>query len=112
MFRQQPVNLNICYNDSINCNLAGMQNTIKKERYIFMDLGRLYSDIMRRGQNSVLSGKEYVDKTIGDYSDTRMGLTLVIRPTIEIQNEMVIAIYMRKWDIKPLVQKYDKTTKV
>ncbi|MCI6464320.1 MAG: 2'-5' RNA ligase family protein [Lactobacillus johnsonii] len=53
-----------------------------------MDLERLYSDIMRRGQNSVLSGKEYVDKTIDDCSDTRMGLTLVIRPTMEIQNEI------------------------
>ena len=39
-----------------------------------MDLELLYLDIMRRGQNSVLSGKEYVDKTIGDYLFIRRNL--------------------------------------
>lgn len=53
-----------------------------------MDLNNLYEDIMKRGQESILQGNEYVDLTINDCQDTRMGITLVIRPTQYIQDKV------------------------
>ena len=53
-----------------------------------MELDSLYEGIMIRGIDSVRKQKEYVDHHIDDMADTRMGITLVIRPTAEI-NERI-----------------------
>ena len=44
------------------------------------DLEALYDDITDRNRSQILAGHEYIDTTIDDPGDTRMGLTLTIRP--------------------------------
>lgn len=57
-----------------------------------MELTQLYADIMKRGTDAILLGREQIDDFIDDDTDTRMGLTLVIRPPHEIKERMVSAI--------------------
>lgn len=45
-----------------------------------VDLAALYAGITKQNRDALLAGDEYVDQTIDDPDDTRMGLTLTIRP--------------------------------
>ncbi|MBP1756886.1 MAG: hypothetical protein H6Q59_3284, partial [Firmicutes bacterium] len=45
-----------------------------------MELDSLYEGILVRGIDCVRKHKEYIDHHIDDAADTRMGITLVIRP--------------------------------
>lgn len=65
-----------------------------------MDLELLYADIMNRGKNKILLSEEATDKTIDDSKDSRMGLTLVIRPPYELQERMCTVINELE-DIEP-----------
>lgn len=53
-----------------------------------MELDALYDGIMTRGMDRIRDQKEYVDHSIDDPSDTRMGITLVIRPSDEINKRI------------------------
>lgn len=48
-----------------------------------IELEAIYQSIYDKGRNAIQNYKEYIDETIDDPLDTRMGLTLTIRPCIE-----------------------------
>lgn len=54
-----------------------------------INLDELYQSIYEKGVNAITNHNEYVDLTIDDSSDTRMGLTLTIRPHAE--NDGIVA---------------------
>ncbi len=54
-----------------------------------MELESLYEGIMNKGFTAMENQKEYVDNFIGDETDTRMGISLVIRPPKVLKTEIM-----------------------
>lgn len=48
-----------------------------------IDLDSIYLGIYEKGRNAIQNQKEYIDPMIDNLSDTRMGLTVTIRPCVE-----------------------------
>ncbi|WP_195987042.1 2'-5' RNA ligase family protein [Clostridium sp. D53t1_180928_C8] len=54
-----------------------------------MKLENLYESIMNKGITAIENNKEYVDSLIEDKTDTRMGITLAIRPSENLKKEIM-----------------------
>lgn len=52
----------------------------------------LYNSINDNGVSNICQGREYIDTTIDSVNDTRMGLTLLIRPDEEVKQNLQKAI--------------------
>ena len=52
----------------------------------------IYLGIYEKGRNAIQNQKEYIDPMIDNLSDTRMGLTVTIRPCVENEGLEIMKI--------------------
>lgn len=66
----------------------------------------LYESIMNKGVTAIENNKEYVDSLIEDKTDTRMGITLAIRPPKNLKKKITnIEMKIREVEMELLRQR-------